>query len=75
MCGPQLLGFMDAQESASDLLRGTMLEVASKVDQGIAALREAAGSEAVTVVVTSHGMGPLLGGRHLLPEVLVRLGA
>ena len=28
----------------------------------------------VVVIVTSHGMGPLVGGYNLLPEVLVRLG-
>jgi hypothetical protein len=52
-----------------------MVDVASKVDDGIAALRVAAGREAVSVVMASHGMGPLIGGPQLLSEVLVRLGA
>jgi hypothetical protein len=37
-------------------------------------LIEAAGPEATVVVVASHGMGPLVGGPHLIPELLVRLG-
>lgn len=47
---------------------------AVELDGVVAVLREAAGPEAVSVVVASHGMGPFAGGPQLLPEVLVRLG-
>jgi predicted AlkP superfamily phosphohydrolase/phosphomutase len=66
---------MEGSADGSPALRHAMLDVYAKVDEGIAALREAAGADAVTVVVVSHGMGPIVGGPQLLPEVLVRLGA
>ena len=73
--GHNLWQFMDSDDDVPDSLRSAMFDVFSKVDAGIAALREAAGPQAVSVVVTSHGMGPLIGGPQLLDEVLVRLGA
>jgi predicted AlkP superfamily phosphohydrolase/phosphomutase len=73
--GHNLWQFMDAGEDVPASLRSAMFDVFSKVDESIAALREASGPEAVTVVVTSHGMGPLVGGPQLLDEVLVRIGA
>jgi predicted AlkP superfamily phosphohydrolase/phosphomutase len=73
--GHNLWEFMETQERVSDSLRNAVFDVHAKVDAGIAALREAAGREAASVVVISHGMGPLVGGFQLLSEVLVRLGA
>lgn len=73
--GHQLWGFMEADDDVPDSLRTAMFEVFSRVDKGVAALREAAGPAAVSVVFASHGMGPLRGGQQLLSEVLVRLGA
>jgi predicted AlkP superfamily phosphohydrolase/phosphomutase len=67
--------FMEAGDPVPATLQDAMVAVASKVDEGIAALREAAGDGAASVVVASHGMGPLVGGPQLLSEVLVRLGA
>jgi predicted AlkP superfamily phosphohydrolase/phosphomutase len=66
---------METQQQVSDSLRNAIFEVFSKVDESVAALRAAAGPDAISVVFASHGMGPLVGGPHLLPEVLVRLGA
>jgi predicted AlkP superfamily phosphohydrolase/phosphomutase len=73
--GHNLWSFMETTEQVPDLLRNAIFTVFSKVDEGIAALRAAAGPDAISVVFASHGMGPLAGGPQLLPEVLVRLGA
>lgn len=73
--GHNLWSFMETKQEVPDSLRNGIFEVFSKVDEGIAALREAAGPDAISVVFASHGMGPLVGGPQLLPEVLVRLGA
>jgi predicted AlkP superfamily phosphohydrolase/phosphomutase len=73
--GHNFWGLMDAGDGVPHSLRDAMLDVYAKVDEGIAVLREAAGADAVSVVVASHGMGPLAGGPQLLSEVLVRLGA
>ena len=67
--------FMDGGEDVPDSIRNAIFDVVSKVDESIAILREAAGEEAVSVVVASHGMGPLIGGHQLVEEVLVRIGA
>lgn len=66
--------YLDATEG-SVRLREAMPDVYAKVDEGVRAVREAAGPDAVSVVVVSHGMGPLVGGPQLLQEVIVRLGA
>ncbi|MDQ3380678.1 MAG: alkaline phosphatase family protein [Actinomycetota bacterium] len=73
--GHNFWGFMDTQTRVPDAIRNAIFDVYSKVDEGVGALRAAAGPEAVSVVVASHGMGPLAGGPQLLHEVLVRLGA
>jgi predicted AlkP superfamily phosphohydrolase/phosphomutase len=73
--GHNFWAFMDAPDRVPDALRTAIFDVYSKVDEGVGALRAAAGHEAVFVVVASHGMGPLTGGPQLVPEVLVRLGA
>lgn len=67
--------YLDTADRTSETLRRAMLDVYRRADQAIGALRAAAGPEAVSVVFASHGMGPLVGGPQLLPEVLVRLGA
>lgn len=73
--GHNLWSFMETKQQVPDSLRNAIFEVFSKVDEGIAALRTAAGPDAISVVFASHGMGPPVGGPQLLPEVLVRLGA
>lgn len=72
--GHNFWGFADSADRVPEPLRTAMLDVYSRVDEGIDALRSAAGSNAVVAVFVSHGMGPLTGGVQLLPEVLVRLG-
>jgi predicted AlkP superfamily phosphohydrolase/phosphomutase len=73
--GHNFWGFMESDDGAPEELRTAMYDVYAKVDEGIAALRAAAGDDATCVVIASHGMGPLSGGTQLLGEVLVRLGA
>ena len=72
--GHNFWGFADSTELVSERLRTAMLDVYSRVDDGIGALRSAAGPRAVVAVFASHGMGPLTGGVQLVPEVLVGLG-
>jgi predicted AlkP superfamily phosphohydrolase/phosphomutase len=67
--------FMDAGDDVPKTVRNAIFDVVSKVDESIAALRAAAGREAVSIVVASHGMGPLVGGHQLMEEVLVRIGS
>jgi len=55
-------------------LKNALQSVYRAIDDAIGALLRACGSEAVVLVVASHGMGPNLGGPQLLPEVLIRLG-
>src|SRR6185369_3858046 len=50
--------------------RDAIRDVYRAVDDGLGRLLAAAGAEADVLVVASHGMGPYLGGPHLLPEVL-----
>jgi predicted AlkP superfamily phosphohydrolase/phosphomutase len=45
-----------------------------QADETIGQLIEAAGPDATTLVVASHGIGPAHAGYHLLPEILTRLG-
>ena len=73
--GHNLWSFMETTEQVPASLRDAIFEVFAKVDEGVAALRSAAGPDATSVVFASHGMGPLVGGPQLLPEILVRLGA
>lgn len=60
--------------SGAKEFKNAILSVYQKVDEGIAQLIDASGEGATVLVVTSHGMGPYIGGPNLLPEVLVRLG-
>jgi len=54
--------------------RGLVEEVYVALDAAIGRLVEAAGTDVTTLVFTSHGMGPYIGGTQLLPDVLTRLG-
>jgi predicted AlkP superfamily phosphohydrolase/phosphomutase len=54
--------------------RDAIRSVYRAVDDGLARILAAAGPRTEALVVASHGMGPYLGGPHLLPEVLARLG-
>ena len=55
-------------------LGDALRSVYEAVDAGLARLIETAGSDATTLVIASHGMGPATAGAQLLPEVLVGLG-
>ncbi len=59
---------------APDALKNAIRTVYSRTDAVLGDLIAAAGREATVLLYTSHGMGPLVGGYLLLPEVLVRLG-
>jgi predicted AlkP superfamily phosphohydrolase/phosphomutase len=63
-------GPMRSPESAPDPVR----EIYRRLDQASAALQAAAGEEAVTIVIASHGMAAPTGGPQLIPEVLLRMG-
>jgi predicted AlkP superfamily phosphohydrolase/phosphomutase len=67
--------YLESPDGAPETVRRAVLDVYRRADRAIAALRVTAGPDAVTVAFASHGMGPLVGGPQLLPEVLVRLGA
>lgn len=77
--GHQFWHFLDPRQPGHDpaappALRGAVESVYRAVDRGVGAVIEAAGPDAVVLVVASHGMGPYIGGYQLLPELLVRLG-
>jgi predicted AlkP superfamily phosphohydrolase/phosphomutase len=55
-------------------LRAAVATIYRAVTTGVARLVEAAGPDAVVLVVASHGMGLYTGGPQLLTDVLVRLG-
>ncbi len=57
-------------EGANDPVR----EIYRRLDQASATLMDAAGEQAVAVVIASHGMAQPTGGPQLIPEVLLRLG-
>jgi predicted AlkP superfamily phosphohydrolase/phosphomutase len=67
--------FWDFEEDpAHPRLHRAIRDVYARLDEAIGALVDAAGSEATTLVLASHGHGPHTGGGQLLPEVLTRLG-
>ena len=77
--GHQFWHFMDPghpnhDPNAPEHLQNAIRTVYAEVDAGIAAIMEAAGPDATTLVVATHGVGLYIGGYQLLPEVLVRLG-
>jgi len=55
-------------------LRNGLLDVYRGLDEGLARILAAAGSDTSVLAVFSAGIGPITGGWQLLPEVLVRLG-
>lgn len=59
---------------AAPELVAAVKSVYSALDGAVGQLVEAGGPNAISLVFTSHGMGPATGGWQLLPEVLVRLG-
>ena len=59
---------------APSALREAIERVYRGLDETVGALIDAAGGSCTTLVVASHGMGPIVGGYLLLLEVLVRLG-
>lgn len=59
--------------SAPQILKDALLSVYDHLDRAIGRIIEASAADTV-IVVTSHGMGPLIGGYQLLPEFLTRLG-
>jgi predicted AlkP superfamily phosphohydrolase/phosphomutase len=58
----------------SDRQRGLLEEVYVALDAAVGRVIDAAGPGATTLVFTSHGMGPYIGGTQLLPDVLRGLG-
>jgi len=75
---PQCVGHqhwhLQDNPAAPPRLQNAIRDVYRGVDAALGALVEAAGPDATTLVVASHGMGPHTGGLQLMPEVLVRLG-
>lgn len=51
-----------------------MLEVYQALDRGIARIREAAGDDALFIVVSGDAVGVNHAGWHLLPDIIERLG-
>ncbi len=49
-------------------------EIYQGIDETVGHLIDAAGSEATTLIIASHGIGPSRAGYQLLPEILARLG-
>lgn len=77
--GHQFWHFLDPNSSdyvadAPQDLKDAVQTIYAAMDEGIAALMEAAGPDAQVLVVASHGMGPYVGGFQLMPEALLRLG-
>jgi predicted AlkP superfamily phosphohydrolase/phosphomutase len=72
--GHQLWHLLD--HAAADTLgpADPVREVYRQLDRASAAVLEAAGDNAVSVVIASHGMAEPTGGPQLMPEVLLRLG-
>jgi predicted AlkP superfamily phosphohydrolase/phosphomutase len=73
--GHNFWGVLETSSDVPEPVRNAIFDVYVAVDGAVGALRREAGPDAVSMVVASHGMGALVGGPQLLPEVLVRLGA
>jgi predicted AlkP superfamily phosphohydrolase/phosphomutase len=71
--GHQYWGYLD-DPAAPPRLRTAMRDVYQTIDAAVGELVAAAGDGASVLLLASHGMGPVTGGRQLIPEVLVRLG-
>jgi predicted AlkP superfamily phosphohydrolase/phosphomutase len=77
--GHQFWHFLDPNHpkhdpDAPDELKNAVRAVYAEIDKGVSAVMEAAGPNAITVFVASHGMALYSGGPNLLNEVLARLG-
>lgn len=77
--GHQFWHFLDETSpahppDAPDDLRDAIRSVYRRIDETIGALLEVAGPDAHVLVLTSHGMGPIIGGPQLLEDVLQRMG-
>jgi predicted AlkP superfamily phosphohydrolase/phosphomutase len=73
--GHQLFHFLDGTPPAGhERLAEGILRVYERLDSSFGALIDAAGREACTFVVGSHGFVEPTGGVQLIPDVLVRLG-
>lgn len=77
--GHQLWCFSDPHhplhgEHVPASLTTAVADVYAALERAVARVVAAAGPDSAVVAVTSHGMGPYVGGYQLLPEVLARLG-
>jgi predicted AlkP superfamily phosphohydrolase/phosphomutase len=64
---------MTGDDAARDVWE-PLRRIYADVDEGIGRLIAKAGPNATVMLLTSHGMGPYLGGPQLIQEVLRRLG-
>lgn len=76
--GHQLWCFADERHplhgtDVPERLHGALAEVYAALVAAVGRVVAAAGPDCAVVAVTSHGMGPYIGGYQLLPEVLARL--
>jgi predicted AlkP superfamily phosphohydrolase/phosphomutase len=55
-------------------LKNGVRDVYEHLDRSLARLLEAAGEDTTVLVLFSRGMGSHVGGWHMIPEILVRLG-
>jgi len=62
------------EPDAPERFRQAIPKVYGRLDAALGELVEAAGPDATTLVVLSHGMGQSIGGPQVLAEVIVRLG-
>lgn len=63
-----------AAVAASEPSQEPLFDVYKAIDQGIAAICDAAGDDATIIVISGDGVGPNHAGWHLLPDILGRLG-
>lgn len=71
--GHQFWHFLDSPQ-APERFRNAIRDVYRKLDAAMGRVIDAAGDEAIVLVVAPQGMGADTGGAQLIPEVLVRLG-
>lgn len=65
---------LGAEADSPRPLHAGIRDVYEATDAGLARVLEAAGPDAVCVVVASHGIGFMSRGAQLLPELMVRMG-
>jgi predicted AlkP superfamily phosphohydrolase/phosphomutase len=71
--GHQFWHFLDSPQAPQNF-RDAIRDVYRKLDHALGRVIEAAGDEAVVLVLASQAMDADTGGAQLIPEVLVRLG-